>query len=88
MCTFACAIAVGNLVDANSLHARPQVRKCLLEVSKIFRDVMCEMIWRDLQRLLERYLRKMRKSFARMYWDDDIEDDDATSLPSAMAMAL
>ena len=49
---------------------------------------MCEMIWRDLQRLLERYLRKMRKSFARMYWDDDIEDDDATSLPSAMAMAL
>mmetsp|Transcript_61403 Transcript_61403/g.168575 ORF Transcript_61403/g.168575 Transcript_61403/m.168575 type:complete len:530 (-) Transcript_61403:189-1778(-) len=72
----------------SALLLKQKVRKCLLEVSKIFHDVMCEMIWRDLQRLLERYLRKMRKSFARMYWDDDIEDDDTTSLPSSMAMAL
>ena len=55
----------------------------------MLRDIVCEIIWRDVQRLLERYLRKMRKSFARMYWDDDIEDEDnPTSLPSSMAMAL
>ena len=31
---------------------------------------------RDVHRLVERYLRKMRKSFARMYWDDDEEGYD------------
>lgn len=76
-------------VPPNALLLKQKVRKSLLEVSNIFRDVVCEIIWRDVQRLLERYLRKMRKSFARMYWDDDIEDDDnSTSIPSSMAMAL
>lgn len=31
------------------------------------------MVLRDLETLLERYMRKMRKSFARMYWDEEYE---------------
>jgi hypothetical protein len=38
------------------------------------RDVVCEILLRDTEFLLERYLRKMRKSFSRMYWDDEPED--------------
>lgn len=32
------------------------------------------MVLRDLEGLVDRYLRKMRKSFARMYWDEAYED--------------
>lgn len=36
--------------------------------------VVCAMVLRDLEVLVDRYLEKMRKSFARMYWDEDYED--------------
>lgn len=32
------------------------------------------MVLRDLETLLDRYMRKMRKSLARMYWDEDYEN--------------
>jgi len=38
------------------------------------RQVVCAMVLRDLEGLVDRYLRKMRKSFARMYWDQDYDD--------------
>ena len=31
------------------------------------------MILRDLDQLMERFLKKMRKSFSRIYWDDEGE---------------
>lgn len=37
-------------------------------------QVVCAIVLRDLEGLVDRYLRKMRKSFARMYWDEDYED--------------
>lgn len=36
--------------------------------------VVCAMVLRDLEVLIDRYLEKIRKSFARMYWDEDYED--------------
>lgn len=52
------------------------IENCLGELHKIslfFRDVVCEMLLRDIETLLTRYLSKMRKSFSRMYWDDDLD---------------
>ncbi|CAM9941120.1 unnamed protein product [Scytosiphon promiscuus] len=43
-------------------------------VGSFMREVVCAMVLRDLEGLVDRYLRKMRKSFARMYWDEDYED--------------
>jgi hypothetical protein len=43
--------------------------------SQFIRDVVCELLLRDTEYLLDRYMRKMRKSFSRMYWDDDIGEE-------------
>lgn len=37
-------------------------------------QVVCAIVLRDLEGLVDRYLRKMRKSLARMYWDEDYDD--------------
>jgi hypothetical protein len=53
------------------------VQEILVELKSIsffMRDVICEVLLRDTEFLLERYLRKMRKSFSRMYWDDEPEE--------------
>lgn len=42
--------------------------------TKTFFQVVCAMVLRDLETLLDRYMRKMRKSLARMYWDEDYEN--------------
>ena len=54
---------------------REKIRGLLTVVSALYRDVVCEVVLRDLQNLVERYIKKMRKSFARMYWDEDAEED-------------
>ena len=41
----------------------------LHSISIFMRDVVCEILLRDIESLMERYLNKMRKSFSRMYWD-------------------
>eukprot|EP00903_Cladosiphon_okamuranus_P017607 g16218.t1 len=43
-------------------------------VSSFISQVVCAIVLRDLEGLVDRYLRKMRKSLARMYWDEDYED--------------
>mmetsp|Transcript_53642 Transcript_53642/g.73288 ORF Transcript_53642/g.73288 Transcript_53642/m.73288 type:complete len:157 (+) Transcript_53642:902-1372(+) len=53
-----------------------EVRKLLLEVSQLISTVICELVVHDVQNLVERYLRKTRKSFARMYWDEDWDEKD------------
>lgn len=40
-------------------------------ISAFIRDVVCEILLRDLSALMERYLNKTRKSFSRMFWDVD-----------------
>ena len=45
----------------------------LHKISLFFRDVVCEILLRDIETLLTRYLSKMRKSFSRMYWDEDLD---------------
>mmetsp|Transcript_28484 Transcript_28484/g.37249 ORF Transcript_28484/g.37249 Transcript_28484/m.37249 type:complete len:438 (+) Transcript_28484:64-1377(+) len=43
----------------------------LNHIAFFFKNVICELIIRDLEVLLERYIRKTRKAFVRMYWDED-----------------
>lgn len=38
-------------------------------------EVMVELLVRDVEGLLERYLRKLRKALIRMDWEDDNGDD-------------
>ena len=58
------------------------MREGLDEVSRSFNNVVCEILLRDIQNLIERYLRKMRKSFARMYWDEaDDDHNEEESIP-------
>lgn len=40
-------------------------------IASFIREVVCEILLRDIESLMERYLNKTRKSFSRMYWDDD-----------------
>jgi hypothetical protein len=47
-----------------------------INVSTFMREVLCELMLRDLEMLLVRHMTKMRKSFSRMYWSDDEADDD------------
>lgn len=51
------------------------VRMELFKISAFLRDVLCELLLRDTEQLLERYLIKTRKSFARMYWEDVVEEE-------------
>lgn len=46
-------------------------------ISTFMEQTVAEIVIRDVEQLCQRYLRKMRKSFVRMYWDDDILDQDA-----------
>lgn len=40
-------------------------------ISDFMKNVVCEILLRDVEALLERYLKKTRKGFSRMHWDDD-----------------
>lgn len=51
------------------------VRDELMNISAFLRDVVCELLLRDTEQLLERYMVKTRKSFARMYWDGTVEEE-------------
>lgn len=51
------------------------VREELFKISAFLRDVVCELLLRDTEQLLERYMVKTRKSFARMYWDGTTEEN-------------
>jgi hypothetical protein len=42
----------------------------LLGISFFMRNCICELLLRDIEALVSRYMRKMRKSFVRMHWDD------------------
>ena len=46
-----------------------------IQIGRFFRDVVSWLVMKDFQFLLERYLRKMRKSFARLP-EMDLDDDD------------
>ncbi|CAN0346027.1 unnamed protein product [Pylaiella littoralis] len=66
-----------HLQDQMAKDDTEEVDELLVElylVSSFMREVVCAMVLRDLEGLVDRYLRKMRKSFARMYWDEDYED--------------
>jgi hypothetical protein len=52
------------------------IEELLLElhlIADFMREALLEIVLRDVETLLDRYLRKMRKSFVRMHWDLDDE---------------
>jgi hypothetical protein len=61
--------AVSGTVDSD-------IEELLLElhlIADFMREALLEIVLRDVETLLDRYLRKMRKSFVRMHWDLDDE---------------
>jgi hypothetical protein len=48
---------------------------CHIGISSFMREVVCELLLRDLEVLLQRHLRKMNKSHMSMYFDD-VDDDE------------
>lgn len=54
----------------------------VLVISNFMRDVVCELLLREIGQLVERYLRKMRKSFTQMHWDSVDDDIDASQFVS------
>ena len=54
----------------------------VLVISNFMRDVVCELLLREVGQLVERYLRKMRKSFTKMHWDSVDDDINASQFVS------
>lgn len=48
----------------------------LLQCARFFSECVVELLLRDISALLEVYLRKMRKSFSRMIYELEEEEDD------------
>eukprot|EP00612_Vaucheria_litorea_P004444 CAMPEP_0171465442 /NCGR_PEP_ID=MMETSP0945-20130129/8504_1 /TAXON_ID=109269 /ORGANISM="Vaucheria litorea, Strain CCMP2940" /LENGTH=122 /DNA_ID=CAMNT_0011993021 /DNA_START=913 /DNA_END=1281 /DNA_ORIENTATION=+ len=44
-------------------------------IGNIMREAFVEIVLRDVEMLLDRYIRKMRKSFTQLSWDDQEADD-------------
>ena len=60
-------------IDA-STSALPRIHRMLERIGKCLRDAVCMVVWRDLQELLERYLRKSRKAFvSNLEWEAESE---------------
>ena len=59
----------------------------LRHISKFMEQTVAEIIIRDVEQLCQRYLRKMRKSFVRMYWDDDMLDQETLEQSHGTARA-
>lgn len=67
--------AVDNDAD-NDSHWNQAIESLLINmisVSMCIQEVFCEIILRDIDILTKRYMRKMRKSFSIMHWDDPDE---------------
>ena len=60
----------------------------IINISTLMRDVVCELFLRDIEQLLDRYLRKMRKSFSRMHWDEDGGEIDPTEFIEEVSAGL
>jgi hypothetical protein len=65
--------AKGHTDRDNATYLDP-LREELFTISAFLRDVVCELLLRDTEQLLERYMIKTRKSFARMYWDGTADE--------------
>lgn len=44
-----------------------------MSITASLRDIVVEILFRDLEYLLDKYMTDMRKIFSRMYWDEDVD---------------
>ena len=49
----------------------PHLLQILQNISTAIRDIAGEILLRDVEYLMEKYLQRTRKSFSRMFWDQD-----------------
>jgi hypothetical protein len=64
--------------SVESQSREPLLRRILaiqMNVAAFFQETVCQLLLRDVDQLLLRYMRKMRKSFSRLDWDDDEDDE-------------
>lgn len=59
-----------------NLYPAPPRPHTTRQTARFLQEVVVELLLRDVSSLLEVYLRRMRKSFARMTYDLEDEDDD------------
>lgn len=60
--------------DAQILQLLEAISTEQVQIAAFMQECVCELVLRDLEQLMERYMRKLRKSFSRMYWDEDQPD--------------
>jgi len=66
---------------SSSSTAVPRIHRTLERIGHCLRDTVCMVVWRDLQELLERFLRKSRKAFvSNLEW----AADEVTALPQSI----
>jgi hypothetical protein len=67
--------------------ALPRIHRILEKIGHGLRDAVCLVVWKDLQELLERYLRKSRKAFvSNLEWEDNDNEDMMMSAWSAKSI--
>jgi len=49
------------------------------KISAFIRETVCELLLRDLEQMLERYLKKMRDTFLALPWEEEQAADDNTT---------
>ena len=60
--------------------ALPRIHRTFEKIGHGLRDAVCLVVWKDLQELCERYLRKTRKSFvANLEWEEDGSNEETTT---------
>src|SRR5690606_16610227 len=60
-----------NADNAQAMQLLEEISAEHLQIAVFMQDCICELVLRDLEQLLVRYMRKMRKGFSRMYWTED-----------------
>jgi len=65
-------VAPNDYSDAQKLTEVESCLAILCHIAVFMRDIVCNMVLRDMEVLLEHYLIKMRKSYARMIWEVDM----------------
>jgi len=61
--------------NQRELMAVANIQSELIKIANFMTNVVLELFLRDIEMLIQRYMKKMRKSFAKMYWSEDMTSD-------------
>lgn len=64
----------GSAEDTQALQLLDEISSEHVHIAVFMQECICELVLRDLEQLIVRYVRKARKNFSRMYWTEDQPD--------------